>query len=168
MVKLNRLIPRTNISTKQSITDTEAYKLINKQLCITILDLKQNYASLPSIRSMIETLCAASEEDLRKAGLRMGDIIKIRKLLANRNVSNQSKDLDNSFSSTSESDTSSLADKTTSPMVAKKVRFSPVNFHVVFYVRFHPVFRWIFTLRRLATVFWPWSVFFEVKISHRR
>ena len=147
MVKLNRLIPRTNISTKQSITDTEAYKL--KQLCITILDLKQNYASLPSIRSMIETLCAASEEDLRKAGLKMGDIIKIRKLLANRNVSNQSKDLDSSFSSTSESDTSSLADKTTSPVVAKKVRFSRLNFHVAFYVRFQPVFRWIFTLRSM-------------------
>ena len=38
----------------------------------------------------LETLRAASEDDLRKAGLKMGDIIKIRKLLAEVSESSQS------------------------------------------------------------------------------
>ena len=38
----------------------------------------------------LETLRAASEDDLRKAGLKMGDIIKIRSLLAKKSESSQS------------------------------------------------------------------------------
>lgn len=48
----------------------------------------------------LETLKEASEDDLRKSGLKMGDIIKIRRLLANPKSSEL---LDNSLSSLSES-----------------------------------------------------------------
>lgn len=48
----------------------------------------------------LDTLREASEDDLRKAGLKMGDIIKIRKVLANP----ESANLDSSLSSISETE----------------------------------------------------------------
>lgn len=48
----------------------------------------------------LDTLREASEDDLRKAGLKMGDIIKIRKVLANPDSAN----LDSSLSSISETE----------------------------------------------------------------
>ena len=47
----------------------------------------------------METLKESREEDLRSAGLKMGDVIKIRRVLANSSVA-----LDSSLSSTSGSE----------------------------------------------------------------
>ena len=47
----------------------------------------------------METLKESREEDLRSAGLKMGDIIKIRRVLANKSVA-----LNSSLSSTSTSE----------------------------------------------------------------
>lgn len=57
-------------------------------------------------RLMTWKLCAANEEDLRRAGLKMGDIIKIRTLRGSQNE----EELNSSFSSI-ESDN----DKTSRP-----------------------------------------------------
>lgn len=48
----------------------------------------------------LDTLCEAREDDLRKAGLKMGDIIKIRKIIESQEING----LESSFSSTSEAE----------------------------------------------------------------
>jgi len=53
-----------------------------------------------------DTLCEAREEDLREAGLKMGDIIRIRKMLK----SHANRDLDGSLSSISEEEQGSIGE----------------------------------------------------------
>ena len=48
----------------------------------------------------MDTLCEAREDDLRKAGLKMDDIIKIQKIIASQKING----LESSFSSTSEAE----------------------------------------------------------------
>lgn len=90
----------------------------------------------PSQIYELETLRAATEDDLRKAGLRMGDIIKIRMLLAKQDLecsvkstsSKSSEDSDRSFSMISPEDNQNRGGgKTSSGAIKNTVRSSRLN-----------------------------------------
>lgn len=61
----------------------------------------------------LQTLHEAREDDLRKAGLKMGDIIKIRRVLASQQIGS----LDSSLSSISETES-----EETNPVISGQVR----------------------------------------------
>lgn len=71
----------------------------------------------------METLRTAHEDDLRKAGLKMGDIIKIRKLLESDVASQNTGDIFNSSLSSAESENE--ASKPIQQTLVKQVRIFP-------------------------------------------
>ena len=103
-------------------------------LCYTLkISLLGFSASGNSFYTQIDdfkTLRAATENDLRSAGLKMGDIIKIRTLLENQMISGSNKDLESSLSSTSTvEDIEKRHDKDDKPLefIKVHVRFSRRN-----------------------------------------
>lgn len=93
----------------------------------------------PSQIYELETLRAATEDDLRKAGLKMGDIIKIRMLLAKQDLessvastsSKSSEDSERSFSMISPEDNRNRGSgKTSSGAIKNTVTFSRLNVFV--------------------------------------